>query len=522
MKRDLLLTIMLAVIYGEITTSKNATLSDRVRKAIALLNIPEMASGGGDETSLQVSLRDIVIRLISRSNNGAMDVPDLLISLESSLIYHPEVLNFFKKTLGDIATVNQEEINIRANVYGKKVKDYTDCAEIARATTELSFKIRDAQLAGDRKLVATYLDDYHRSVEGFRAITGTDNPMLQIGGIREISGTEDEASMETAFTDAEVTYEGKGLLKLGCQGWNDSFGPEASIPRGVMIELQALSGCSKSETIRRMLSDICVFNRPYVFNEKAKPIVIYFTAEDTSGESWDKMYRQMYCEETSEFPIRDITAKQRTKFVKKRLNRNGIDFTIVSCRKNGTTMEDVIEVLEAYKGKGYEVIACGVDYMGLFSHDHYDANLLDTFKIQRKHSVIGGYCKENKITVFVANQLGTAPAQELAGEVDDFARDAAIKGFSVGSSRILDELDGRIVVHIKEHSNGTWYHQWSTSKLRWAKGWKVANKYCTYAMHNIEGKAAGFVMSDLGMESQACRDMSGGLKSGKDGGGAYF
>jgi hypothetical protein len=369
MKRDLLLTILLAVIYGDLTTSKNASLKDRVKKALGLLHIPEMASGGGDETSLLVTIRDLIIRLVGRTGGDTIDVVQFLISLESTLIYHKEVLAFLKGRLDNTDTLDQEELNKRAGGYAKSVKDFADCADVYKATTELSFKIRDAQMSGDRRLVSTYLDEYNRRTEDFKLISDAGNHMLNIGGIREISGTDDEDSMTAAFDDAEVTYEGLGLLKLGCQGWNDSFGPEASIPRGVLVEIQALSGCSKSETMRRILSDVCMFNVPYTFNPKAKPIVIYFTAEDTSGECWDKMFKQMYCEEHEVFPTKELSTQDKTKYVKGKLKVQGVDFTIVSCRKNQTTMEDVIEVLEAYKSKGYEVIACGVDYMGLFKHD---------------------------------------------------------------------------------------------------------------------------------------------------------
>lgn len=523
MKKTILINILLAVFLGSYSKNVSPLVSIKVGRALDLLNIPEFSNGSGNELSLLCALRDIVLRLLNRPAGTKIDTDEFLMSLENVSIYHQEVVGFIKSKITDVNELEEDELGKRVGYYIKEINNFINVTEISKLSTKLSFDIRECQNNGDLSKVSELVKEFEQESEKYRSRdNGEFNPLGHISGIREVSGTGNKDSLISAMKDAEVTYEGEGLISFGLSGWNDALGPNRAAPRGVLIEIQALSGRSKSETMRRLLSDVCIHNSPYLFNENAKPIVMYFTAEDTTAECWNKLYTQFWCEENGSFPEDTISVEEKTQYCIERLTVKGIHFEIISCRKNQTTIEDCIEVMEHYRTSGWEIIACGIDYMALFSHDHYSSTMLDTFKIQRKHSVIGGYGKEHKILTFVANQLGSAPAIELDSVEENFAREAARQNFNVGSNRILDELDGRIVVNVKEGANRKWYHQFATSKLRWAKGWPQANRYCCYEMHNIDGLAAGFIKTDLGEESRACHDMGGGLKSGKGGGAAYF
>lgn len=524
MKKTILINIMLSIILESHAKGNSPIVAMKVTKALDLLKIPEFSSGNGNEMSLLCALRDMSQRLLNRPPGSKIDIDTFFMDLEHASIYYPEVVTFIKQKLDGIDSLSDKELAKRSGWYIQQVNEYIETTEVSRMASQLGFAIRECQSKGDHKRIGQLLKEFKQESAQYEKLDGEGdyNPLAHIGGVREVSGTTNSKTLVSALDDAEITYEGEGLIKFGLQGWNDAFGPKRSVPRGVMIEIQALSGKSKSETMRRLLSDVCTENDPYLFNPGLKPVVLYFTAEDTTSECWNKLYIQFYCELTGTFPTEEVSNEEKAQYCMDHLTKRGIHFEIISCRKNETTPEEVLEVVQYYQTTGWEVLALGVDYMALYKHDHYDPSLLDTYKIQRKHSVIGGFCKENKILAFVANQLGSADAEEAAASEEDFARVAAKRGYVVGSRRIKDELDGRIVVHIKEAANGKWYHQFAVDKIRWAKGWPQANRYCCYEMHSIDGLAAGFILSDIGMESKACHDMGGGLKSGKGAGSVYF
>lgn len=523
MKKTVLINILLALMYSGRTAYREFGLVDRIRLALELLAIPELSGGGSDESNINARLRDLIVLFINKHTaDEAIDLTELTMELENIGIYHPEVVNTFVGKVNRLKEMPQEEIDKQAAYAIKKMNDYIRVTQLGAQMTKASFALRDAQMLGDIAQAVKAVEEYQTHAQEFLKVANatSKHQVTSISGITSVSSTAEPDSVGRELDDFKKTYSGIGGLKLGLQGWNEAFGPDGEIPRGVMIEIQALSGCGKGETMRRLLMDICRYNDPVLFDEKLKPMVMYFTAEDTPGEAWGKMYHQLYCETNNAFPPTTTTPKEQQDYVMEKLRARGFEFTLVKCVKDTTPIEQVLQVMDHYRNAGWEIVAAGVDYMAKFDHSHYRLSV-DSYNIQRKHSVLGGYCKDNKITVFAANQLGNERAIELASVEDDFAREAERIGFNVGSNRILDELDARLVVHVKQGPNGSYYHQFCTGKLRWAKGWPRDKRYSTYQMHAIDGQAGGFILPDIGETSRACRDMGGGLKAGGNE-AAYF
>ncbi|AFI55449.1 hypothetical protein TSMG0166 [Halocynthia phage JM-2012] len=514
-ERIVLINILLALINQSYGSNKNQTLMSTIDEALPLIRTPSITSGGNDEASLLISLKELILELKQIGTKDPYDVRHVMARLRIMGIYFKDVVNLLEDNLNSMETKSEELANRDYYSYHSQVNNFVREARFQKVMQEYSFKLReDPDLLKDRESFVRKLNEeltpYVSAGSGFKY---TDIP-----GIQSATDVGDSEELERIYEETQDLYSDLGVLKFDLQGWNDLFGPSKGILRGEFGEIQALSGMGKSETMRKMLTGIAVSNDPHMLNPDKKPLIVYLTFEDTQREVYEKMFVQLYREQYDTLTeINDLSTNEIVKYVQERLQSKGYHFKVIYGEKYASSPYDVVNLLEALQQDGYEIHAFGLDYMLLLNMNNVPG-MMDTYKVKNGYGIIGAYTKSRGITCITAAQIDDS-AKYLVTESEEFARDAVNRNMSAGSKYIIHELDFRLFAHVEEAGDG-YFHQLAKGKHRLGKGTPSRDKYAVYKMHSVNGTPGGFIKSDLDGKSQVRNDTGGNLRA--DGGGLSF
>lgn len=502
--RIVLINILLALINQSYGTNKNQTLMATIDEALPLIKTPSITTGGNDEASLLISLKDLILELKQIGTKEPYDVRHIRARLRVIGIYFKDVVQLFEDYLQDMETKTPELANKDYYSYHSQVNTFVRETGFQKIMSEYSFKLREnPDLLKDRE---TFLRQLNEELSPF-AGGGTGFKYTDVPGIVSVIDVEDTKDLGDLYEETQDLYSNLGVLKFDLQGWNQLFGPNGGILRGEFGEIQALSGMGKSETMRKMLTGIATSNTPHMLNPEKTPLILYLSYEDTQREIYEKMFTQLYREEhdclTS---INDLSTEELTDYVQTKLQSRGYKFKVAYGEKYASSPYDVVALLESLQQDGYEIHAFGLDYMLLLTMNNVPG-MMDTYKIKNGYGIIGSYTKSRGIACITAAQIDDS-AKYLIEESDEFAKDAVNRNLSAGSKYIIHELDFRLFAHVNETGDG-FYHQLAKGKHRLGRATPTKHKYAVYEMHSVDGTPSGFIKGDLNTENMV-RDCSGG------------
>ena len=520
-ERTTLLNIILALINQSYGSNKNESLLHIVDEAFELIRTPAMVGDGADSGSLLIMLKEFAEELRIQGTKLPYDYNFLKLRIKTLAVYHKDVKDLLQEEIDDLKTKDVDSCNGDYTYYHNTINTFVRESKFQTILFKWACRIRESQQMLQNREEAlremnAELAPYVASSTGFN--------YTDINGIVSEVDVENEEKLGEIYQEIQELTSSAGVLKFDMQGWNEAFGKNGGVLRGTLGELQAMSGCGKSETMRKMLTGIARSNDPLMIDDKKKPLILYLTLEDTQREAYEKMFTQMYSEEfdvlvdITKFDYKDICA-----YVSKTLTAKGYHFKVIEGEKHKVTPYDVISLLESLNSQGYEIHALGLDYMLLLDLSNVPG-FMDTYKIKNSYGIIGAYTKTRGITCITAAQIDDS-AKSLMLESDEFAKDAVERNYSAGSKYIIHELDWRIFTHVTDGCDGFWYHQLAIGKNRTSRMTPYKDKYAVYRMHMVKdsagvGRAGGFIKTDFDGESQVRSNTAGNLRS--MGGGMAF
>lgn len=514
-ERIVLINILLALINQSYGSNKNQNLMVTIDEALPLIKTPSVTASGSDEASLLISLKELILELKQIGTKEPFDTRHIIARMRVMGIYFKDVVKLIEDHLSDMESKSEELANKDYYSFHGQVNTFVREAKFTKVMSEYSFKLREnPDLLKDRE---TFIRELNEQLAPYVA-SGGGFKYTDIPGIMSAVDVEDTDDLTQLYNETQDLYSDLGVLKFDLQGWNELFGPSGGILRGEFGEIQAMSGCGKSETMRKMLTGIAMSNDPHMLNPNKTPLILYLTYEDTQREVYEKMFIQLYREEHDcLITINDLSTEEVVKYVQDKLQARGYKFKVIYGEKYASTPYDVVNLLEAIQQDGYEIHAFGLDYMLLLNMTNVPGHM-DTYKVKNGYGIIGAYTKARGIACITAAQIDDS-AKYLIEESEEFAQDAINRNMSAGSKYIIHELDFRLFAHVQESGDG-WFHQLAKGKHRLGKGTPSLHKYAVYRMHNVNGVPGGFIKPDLDGESQVRNNTGGNLRS--RGGGLMF
>ncbi|HFT2124571.1 TPA: DnaB family ATPase [Pseudomonas aeruginosa] len=306
-------------------------------------------------------------------------------------------------------------------------------------------------------------------------------------------------SMLDIIEMAKTENSAEGIIKTGIQGLNQGLEPDGGLRRSKMYLLEAMTNRGKSFGMAHLIASAGMYNKPMLRNKAKIPTILYESAEDAMELVIRRIYKLAVTTKYKE--DRDFQVTESMDIVT----------AIADCfRKNGWYL--VINQIEAHKDnrdkmfarvrqlelKGHEIILYGYDYLALQNFDKLPGeNKSD--KLQLLFRTVRSFMIARGICFLTPHQL-SPEAKKLLKELDDesevyFAREVSGKSMTETSTKITNEVDGVITIHVAKTSMKN-YFTCSIGKQR-GEGCSPEKRFFIYDLdpvlglvHDINGKPA--------------------------------
>lgn len=517
-ERVALLNIILLLAHESFNKDKNPTTPKMISDCMGSIKETAVGTGVSEDERVESNLKDFVGWMLKEGVKNPYDVKTLKSQLKLLTINNPELAEHLFKELSEVPNLSQDELEIRTGFYYRRVQSYHNETKFGQIFTKHYFEFKNDVVGSVNRQTllnqlveetAPYVDDGASGLEGIGAINST----LNMG---------DSEQFTNAFEKAKETVSDEGRLKLGLQGWNQALG--GGIPRGAVIDVDALTGRGKSETLRFMLRTAARYNAPFrFFPDRNKAMFLYLTLEDADTDVIRKMYCDIVEEQTDEeCDLSAVSAEEARQVVDKYFKENGYEFQIVYAKKHELRVSHIRTIVEHYERAGYEIMAMAVDYLQLLYYDDMPGTNGPT-QVKNLIGAMEAITKPRLISLLTANQLDTK-AKEIARFETEIAPNVVGKNMQENCKSITNEVDIEIATHIvaaNESDDGYAYHQLAVGKNRTTKRVPPNMKYAVYRMHiSKDGTPVAFIKPDIEGENMVRDKTAGELRS--EGGGSYF
>jgi len=324
------------------------------------------------------------------------------------------------------------------------------------------------------------LQDLQEDIIGY---TGETEDGEKPGFVGRLS-TSDLSSMEITFDRARENNSPEGVLTTGCVGLNRGCGI-GGLRRGEMINFGALSHHFKTGMLNFLARTVPLYNKPFMWDKAKKPLILRVSFENKLDQDLPEIYKALVEQETGEtVDIKTVDSKKAAEYVTKRLGVNGYTFDMLNYDANQFKVTDLLDIINEYESKGYEIHLLIIDYLELIvkngAKDRLDEAINNAFEVVRNH------CYPRGITVATAHQLSTQ-AQDLAREgVTNLPLQVAELGYYRNTKSLQTKLDLEWVMHIHKR-DGRSFLVFSRGKHRTGDVTDIKLRTFAYELQKVGG-----------------------------------
>lgn len=318
-----------------------------------------------------------------------------------------------------------------------------------------------------------------------------------------INTTFDERQSEIVHTVTSATPESfhaiiemakkenskEGILRLGLQAINQAFEPDGGMRRSKMYLINALTNRGKSLTMAHFLASVGLYNIPLLRNKAKIPTLLMESSEDTMDLIIMRMYKLALSVENNYTGDFQVDSKEDiVETIIKCFKVNGWYLIINQIEANKDSMQHMFDRVRNLEMKGHEIIWYGYDYLGLVPIDKIPGEsksdkLQILFRRVRSFMIARGIC-------FVTPHQLSPEAKKMLKETDDesevyFAREVAGKSMTETSTKITNEVDGELTIHVAK-TNTRNYFTGCVGKMR-GEGCEPVKRFFIYDIDPVHG-----------------------------------
>lgn len=443
MDPKLLLSKAITLLYRESQVGRNTNSSELVKRVITSLKIDSMSTGmdGFDSGSgTLVSLKSLALRMSNNSPSHVYDKTDLLQEISIAVGTNKHLLSAVREGLEDVPydrlDIIIKDLIKQIDFYGRteQIKDI-----IRHANSTALFKSNDLNWEDFTQTLITRLEPFTSLYSDDEILD--DKHVIDFNNLDSLTNKFELASKELSI---------EGVMRTGIQDLNDIFGDHEGLIRGENLIVSALQHNFKSGFLRTLLRGFVTYNKPFLYDENKKPLIIYLTFEDSLSNNLSWLYTSFKEHETGELsPVRGVDIKEAAQYVKGKFEVNGFHVKMHSYNGSNFTIRDYENLIIEYEKKGYEVIATITDYLNLMSKHGCNAGPHG----EEVRDIVRRWCninREKKIIGVTAHQMSTEAQKIYRLNPDNFIREIAGKNYYDGSARVGQEPEIEICIHIEK------------------------------------------------------------------------
>lgn len=258
------------------------------------------------------------------------------------------------------------------------------------------------------------------------------------------------------YNQAKELNDEKGIMKTGLQGLNRML--QGGIRRGYEVVCGALQHNFKTGFSMTIYKQIALYNKPYMIDEKKKPLLLSISFEDHLHQNLSWLYSSLYENEFNEkADIKNTPVEEIAKYVMEKMRVNGYEIEMLHVNPSLWTYRDIQDTILAYEAMGYEIHFLRLDYLPMIQTTGCNENGPIGSAIRDLYRRLRNFCAARKIALYTPHQLSTEAKMLIRnGLEEEFVREIANKGYYDGCKTIDQEVDLEIYIHIVEIDGKKW------------------------------------------------------------------
>lgn len=288
--------------------------------------------------------------------------------------------------------------------------------------------------------------------------------------VESVSGEDPDVFLEI-IERAKRESSADGVIKLGIQGINRGLGPDQGLRRGKTYLWNALTNRGKSLMMGHAIASAALYNKPtpMLRNKTKIPTIVLDSAEDGIELIIARMYKLFAAAKFKEVKdFQDATATEIMELITTSFIENGWFFIFNQIEPNKDCYNNFCARIRKLESKGHEIIMYVYDYLAMMELD----GILGDSKSDRLQILLRkcrAFTASRGICFNTPHQLNPE-AKKLLRESDDeseiyFAQMVAGKSMTETSTKLTNEVDAEITIHVAKTSTGS-YFTYAIGKIR--------------------------------------------------------
>lgn len=473
----LLLIKSITLLYRESLTDGLADNSaHEVENVVNLIELPEISVGAVDtERDILAGLKHLAATMASNAISHKYTSVELLQKIRHIVGHDDSLYNSFKE--GIESELSEDDNKLFCLNIKHEITDFFKRKKVTEIIQKFAYTLKfNPDTVTD---IPNYVADIRNTLEQYEARTAAKDP-----AIVESFVLTDIEKIKSLFVISKDLDDERGVLRFGWQGLNRML--QGGIRRGSMTMASGLQHNFKTGFNLSTFKHVALYNKPLVFKEGKKPLLLRITLEDPLTLNLPFLYRNIYENKTGELAdIKNKPVEEVGKYIVDQLSVNGFEIMMLQVDPSGWSYRSLFDKIIELETMGFEVVGLWIDYLamiptvGCYDKGPTGSAMRDLYRRVRN------FCSARKIAVMTPHQLSTeAKLLVRGGAEENFVKDIANKGY-YDSCRTLDqEVDCELYMHIIK-ADGRSFLTLQRGKHRLIRQTPQRDLFCVLPFHDI-------------------------------------
>lgn len=327
-----------------------------VKEVVATIALPEQRAGVTDhEKDTIIGLKSIAATMAACAEDQKYVIADLLQKMRMYESADGSLYDTLKEGIeGDLSQDDLATIclSIRRDL-GNYLRDLKAKGIIQKANQMVKYnpeKIEDLNV---------FILKMINELEPYSTVVKERDPAI----VSSVS-VNDLVGAASMFDEAKELNDERGILKTGWQGLNRMTG--GGFRRGYECVIGALQHNYKTGFTMQLFNQIARHNKPYMVDEKRKPVLLRISFEDPLSLNLPFIYRNLWEIKYNEpAPFDNVTGETMAKFIEEELSVTGYECIFMHVNPSMWTYRDVQNKIIELESQGYEIHMLMLDYLAM-------------------------------------------------------------------------------------------------------------------------------------------------------------
>lgn len=318
----------------------------------------------------------------------------------------------------------------------------------------------------------------------------TESANLYDRAVVEKADGDDHASLNGIIDQLRRETSAEGIVKTGLIGLNNALGPDFGLRRGLFYMIEALTNRGKSFSLAHFVTSIPLYNKPYLRDKSRIPTVLLMSAEDSLGLIFKRAYEIFITAKTGVKPdFFKSTTQEVVDTIVNTFKETGWNFIFYRVNPSHDNINEMQQRVRDLEARGHEIVFAAYDYLAMM-------DLTGTVGESRSDRLQNLYMRARNFfssrgTIFMTPHQLNPDAKKYIRESDDdseiyFIRDVGGKSMTEGSTKLTNECDVVIGIHVAKLMNNEVWFTYYVGKMR-GEGAAESERFGIYPLDPVNG-----------------------------------